>query len=76
MPDGEARANHSLHAPVWYGRLASVADTTTEMKYIVAAMYSGYSTTIVDDTGIEQVDAYTAPPRSHELLIKLQKTGI
>jgi hypothetical protein len=47
------------------------------MKYIIAALYSNYTTTIVDDTGIEQIDAYTAPPKSDKLLIKLEhaKTG-
>jgi hypothetical protein len=47
------------------------------MKYIVAAMYSNYTTTIVDDTDVEQSDAYTAPPKSDKLMIKLQsvKTG-
>ncbi|KAJ4371503.1 hypothetical protein N0V83_004721 [Neocucurbitaria cava] len=44
-----------------------------QMKYIVAALYSNYSTTIVDDTDIEQSDAYTAPPKSDKLMIKLIK---
>jgi hypothetical protein len=44
-----------------------------EMKYIIAALYSKYSTTIVDDTGIEQSDSYTAPPKSDKLMIKLEK---
>jgi hypothetical protein len=48
----------------------------TEMKYIIAALYSGYSTTIVDDTGIEQIDAYTAPPTSAVLMIRLQKLDV
>ena len=42
------------------------------MKYIVAALYSNYSTSIVDDSGIEQIDSYTAPPRSEKLLVKLE----
>jgi hypothetical protein len=41
------------------------------MKYIVAALYSNYSTVIVDDKGIEQSDAYTAPPKSDKLMIRL-----
>jgi hypothetical protein len=45
----------------------------TEMKYIIATLYSSYTTTIVDDSGIEQVDAYTAPPTSDNLVIRLQK---
>jgi hypothetical protein len=43
------------------------------MKYIVAALYSGYSTSIVDDTDIEQSDSYTAPPKSDKLIIRLEK---
>ena len=49
------------------------ADTDTEMKYIVAALYSNYSTTIIDDTGIEQSDSYTAPPKGDKLLLRLDK---
>ena len=43
------------------------------MKYIIAVLYSNYSTTIVDDTGIEQIDSYTAPPKSDKLLVRLEK---
>jgi hypothetical protein len=43
------------------------------MKYTLAALYSNYSTTIVDDTGIEQSDSYTAPPKSDKLIIKLER---
>lgn len=47
--------------------------TRAEMKYIIAALYSNFSTSVVDDTGIEQSDAYTAPPKSDTLLIRLSK---
>jgi hypothetical protein len=50
-----------------------VADVFAEMKYIVAALYSNYSTSIVDDSGIEQTDRYTAPPKSDKLMIRLEK---
>lgn len=43
------------------------------MKYIVAALYSTYSTIVVEDTGIEQSDAYTAPPKGDKLMIRLEK---
>jgi hypothetical protein len=46
------------------------------MKYIIAALYSNYTTTIVDDDGIEQMDAYTAPPTSDKLIIRLQKLDV
>lgn len=45
----------------------------SEMKYIVAALYSNYTTSIIDDTDIEQMDAYTAPPKSDKLIIRLRR---
>lgn len=58
-------------------RHASIrADMITEMKYIVAALYSNYSTAVVDDTNIEQSDSYTAPPKSDKLVLRLQKPEI
>ncbi|KZM24227.1 uncharacterized protein EKO05_0005747 [Ascochyta rabiei] len=45
-----------------------------QMKYIVAALYSTYSTLVVDDTGIEQSDSYTAPPKGDKLIIRLEKS--
>lgn len=41
------------------------------MKYIIFAIYSRYKTQIVDDMGIEQMDMYTAPPKSGKLVIRL-----
>jgi GTP cyclohydrolase FolE2 len=49
------------------------ANVQAEMKYIVAALYSNYSTSIVDDSGIEQTDSYTAPPQSDKLMIRLER---
>jgi hypothetical protein len=54
----------------------SKSNVITEMKYIVAALYSNYGTTIVDDTDIEQADSYTAPPKSDKLIIKLDKLEV
>jgi hypothetical protein len=52
------------------------ANAVTEMKYTLAALYSSYSTAIVDDTGIEQSDSYTAPPKSGKLIIKLERLEV
>jgi hypothetical protein len=49
------------------------ADMCAEMKYIVATLYSNYSTSIVDDTDIKQIDSYTAPPKSDRFIIRLEK---
>ena len=58
-----------------HGSRGVPANVLAEMKYIVAALYSNYSTSIVDDTGIEQSDSYTAPPKSDKLMIRLDKTS-
>ncbi|KAF2841848.1 cytochrome P450 monooxygenase-like protein [Patellaria atrata CBS 101060] len=41
-----------------------------QMKHILAAIYTNYTTSIVDDEGIEQADLYTAPPRGNKLIVK------
>ncbi|KIW02531.1 uncharacterized protein PV09_06329 [Verruconis gallopava] len=44
-----------------------------QMKYIIAAIYTNFTTTIVDDEGIEQMDIYTAPPVGGKLVIRLDR---
>jgi hypothetical protein len=63
-------ASSDVQLPTGCGILA---DVFTEMKYIVAALYSNYNTSIVDDTGIGQADSYTAPPQNDRLIIRLEK---
>ena len=45
----------------------------TEMKLIVASIYTNYTTWIIDDTGIEQIDAYTAGPKAEQLLLRFER---
>lgn len=44
-----------------------------EMKLITAAIYTNYRTYIVDDEGIEQSDAYTAPPKGNKLVLRYER---
>ncbi|EXJ81550.1 hypothetical protein A1O1_07614 [Capronia coronata CBS 617.96] len=44
-----------------------------EMKLLVAALYSNWTTEIVDDEGIEEVDAYTTRPTSNRLTLRLMR---
>ncbi|MCJ1342656.1 hypothetical protein MMC31_000843 [Peltigera leucophlebia] len=44
-----------------------------EMKLVIAAIYTSYTTSIVDDTGIEQQDAYTALPRGEKLILEFRR---
>ena len=44
----------------------------SEIKLVVAAIYSNFTTSIFDDDGIEQTDRYTAPPTKTRLILKLE----
>ena len=52
---------------------SSLTRASTEMKLITAAIYTNFTTHIIDDEGIEQVDAYTAGPRSHRLILQFKR---
>jgi hypothetical protein len=43
-----------------------------EMKLIVTAVYTNWRTLIVDDEGIEKIDAYTTRPRSNKLILRFE----
>ena len=43
------------------------------MKLVIAAIYTNYTTHIVDDTGIEQIDAYVAGPRANKLILRFER---
>ncbi|KAF1812236.1 cytochrome P450 monooxygenase [Eremomyces bilateralis CBS 781.70] len=47
-----------------------------QMKSIMACLYGNFTTRIVDDEGIEQRDAYTAPPKGEKLIIRLEASAI
>ncbi|KAL8725371.1 MAG: hypothetical protein Q9166_007387 [cf. Caloplaca sp. 2 TL-2023] len=51
------------------------ADWSIELKYVTAAIYTNFTTSIVDDTGIEQADAYTAGPTGNQLTLKFARAG-
>lgn len=40
---------------------------------MIAAVYTNYATAIVNDDGIEQEDAFIAPPVSRKLDIQFQR---
>ena len=44
-----------------------------ELKLVVAAIYSNYVTSIVDDTGMEHADGYLAGPVGDKLELKFHR---
>ena len=43
-----------------------------EIKLLVSAIFSNWETTIVDDEGIEAIDAYTTRPTSNKLMLSFR----
>ncbi|MCJ1388471.1 hypothetical protein MMC18_001318 [Xylographa bjoerkii] len=46
---------------------------TQVLKLIIASIYTNYTTTIVDDEGIEQMDTYTARPVGDKLILQFHR---
>ena len=44
--------------------------THIEIKLVMAAVYSNYTTVVVDDEGIEQDFAFIALPRGRKLMLR------
>lgn len=57
-------------AVVFYFKIS--ADRSTVLKLLLAAMYTDFSTAIVDDEGIEQADALIAAPKSGKLIVQFR----
>ena len=65
-----------LHCKVWILKCQSLhyADycPLTEMKLAVAAIYTNFRTTIIDDDNIEAIDAYTVKPTGDKLILRFE----
>lgn len=47
-------------------------DHSSEIKLVVAAIYTNYKTSIVNDDNIEAIDAYTVKPRGEKLVLRFE----
>ena len=45
------------------------------MKLLLAAIYTNYTTSIIDDTGIEMIDAYVSGPKGNQLTLRFEKAS-
>ena len=48
------------------------ADDDVEMKLVVAAVYTNYTTEIVDDEGMEQADTYISGPVGEKCVLRFK----
>lgn len=56
-------------SPVKSYMKALIRDLTV-IKLVVAAIYTNFTTSIIDDEGIEQEDNYIAPPKGRKLILQ------
>jgi hypothetical protein len=47
--------------------------TKTEIKLVIAAIYTNFRTYVVDDEGIEQEDGYTCGPVGNKLILRFER---
>jgi len=65
---GEGSAGrYDSGADVWLGAL--------EIKLVIAAIYTNYTTRVIDDEGIEQDDGYTVGPVANKLILRFEKVN-
>ncbi|MCJ1384598.1 hypothetical protein MMC17_007716 [Xylographa soralifera] len=56
------------------GRMCLGSNFATQvLKLIIASVYTNYTTTIIDDEGIEQMDTYTARPVGDKLILQFHR---
>jgi cytochrome P450 len=71
---GSNFAMHGKHNPYLILQVCTAnKNDETEMKLVIAAIYSNYTSHIVDDEGIEPTDGYTGHPTSGRLWLRFQK---
>ncbi|EAA66558.1 hypothetical protein AN0459.2 [Aspergillus nidulans FGSC A4] len=74
----------AINLPNWrkesdgFGRSGAVDGCVWEviwlykMKLVIAAIYTNFRTTIVNDDGIEAIDAYTVKPKGEKLILRFE----
>ncbi|KAI1823496.1 cytochrome P450 [Xylaria intraflava] len=79
LPDGiDGSGNQAAKKQFWGfssgGRMCLGSNFAMhDMKLIIAAIYSNFTSHIVDDRGIEQTDMYTGHPKSNSLYLRYEK---
>ncbi|KAL2672512.1 hypothetical protein Neosp_013224 [[Neocosmospora] mangrovei] len=74
-------SHREMHRQFWAfgsgGRMCVGSNfALNEMKVIIAAIYANFRTTVVNDDGIEQEDAYTARPVGEQLVLRFHRLDI
>lgn len=59
-----------------YDGYANMRGGGLEIKLVIAAIYTNYTTKVIDDEGIEQDDGYTVGPVGNKLILRFEKLDI
>lgn len=51
----------------------SEANKKTELKMMIAAVYTNFTSHVENDDGIEQEDGYTTGPTSNRLILRFER---
>ncbi|KAI5923408.1 cytochrome P450 3A12 [Camillea tinctor] len=78
VPSGEEGRKREVHRQFWGfssgGRMCLGSNFAMHaMKLTVAAIYTNYTSHIVDDKGAEPTDAYTGHPKSDSLYLRFER---
>jgi unspecific monooxygenase len=45
------------------------------LKFVVAAIYTNYTTKVIDSEDMEQLDGYVAGPKGEKLILQFERAG-
>jgi hypothetical protein len=51
----------------------NLRDWEPELKFVVAAIYTNYTTKIIDDEDMEQLDGYVGGPKGEKLILQFDR---
>jgi unspecific monooxygenase len=58
-----------------FPRGINLHDWEPELKFVVAAIYTNYTTKIVEDEDMEQLDGYVTGPKGEKLILQFERAG-
>ena len=55
------------------GGINYLHDWEPELKFVAAAIYTNYTTKIIDDEDMEQLDGYVGGPKGEKLILQFDR---
>lgn len=61
------------HDPVFFSGAINSHDWELELKFVVAAIYTNYTTKIIDDMDMEHLGGYFSGPKGQKLILQFER---